>query len=174
MNKLIVSLTGLCLASGMAAFAQEREEPAFTPSRDIAAWPAAEAMIAANDSDPTGTDEHSDDAAPDTNTAAETSATLSNASELTEMSADELEGMTVVTLTGEEIGEIDDVGESPDGRLATVEVGGFLGVGEKTIGIPLSEMQRSVSDEGSIRTSLTRSVIESHPELDDSSFTPEE
>lgn len=95
---------------------------------------------------------------------------------LSAMTAEDLKGMKVVSSTGEEIGEISDVGKS-DGsseRVAAVDVGGFLGVGEKTIAIPLSELEKSVSDEDSARTMMTRETLESQPELDDSMFTSDE
>lgn len=96
--------------------------------------------------------------------------------DLSAMTAEELEGKKVLTLTGEEVGEIDDVGTSAtqQARVATVEVGGFLGIGEKTIAIPLSELQSSVSDEDSVRTSMTRTSIEALPEFDDSDFTADD
>lgn len=96
--------------------------------------------------------------------------------DLSGMTAEELEGKKVLTLTGEEVGEIDDVGTSAtqQARVATVEVGGFLGVGEKTIAIPLSELQSSVSDEDSVRTSMTRTSIEALPEFDESDFSADD
>lgn len=96
--------------------------------------------------------------------------------DLSGMTAEELEGKKVLTLTGEEVGEIDDVGTSAtqQARVATVEVGGFLGIGEKTIAIPLSELQSSVSDEDSVRTSMTRTSIEALPEFDESDFSADD
>ena len=92
------------------------------------------------------------------------------------MTAAELKGKKVLTLTGEEIGEIDEVGISGtrQERVATVEVGGFLGISEKTIAIPLSELQSSVSGEDSVKTSLTRTSIETLPEFDESDFSADD
>ena len=95
--------------------------------------------------------------------------------DLTELSASELEGRVVKTASGEEIGEIDAVWTSstaPDERVATVEVGGFLGMGEKTIAIPVSDLQQLTTD-GSYETTMTRSTIEGQPEFDESGYTRE-
>lgn len=94
--------------------------------------------------------------------------------DLTAMSASKLEGKAITTATGEEIGEIDEVWKSTasDERIATVEVGGFLGIGEKTIAIPLSDLQQATSGD-SYQTSMDRSTIEAHPEFDESGYTRE-
>lgn len=154
MNTAIVLIAGLSLASSLAV-AQEQEDQEFNPNRDVVTEPGNDPQTSMDEQEQ-GTSEASGEG-------------LSN------MTADELEGKKVVTLAGEEIGEIGEVGESPahGGRIATVEVGGFLGVGEKTIAIPLSELDKSVSDEDSVRTTMTRSSIESQPEFDDSGFTPD-
>ena len=77
--------------------------------------------------------------------------------------AADLEGKTVVTLTGDEVGTIGQVGKSPGSgeRVATLDVGGFLGVGEKTIAVPLSRLHRSESDGDRLRISMMRTAIES-------------
>lgn len=90
--------------------------------------------------------------------------------------AEHLEGRTVVTLTGEEVGEIREVGESPENgeRVATIDAGGFLGVGQKTIAVPLSKLHRSPSDGENVRISLMRSSIETLPDFDESELDPDE
>lgn len=90
--------------------------------------------------------------------------------------AADLEGKTVVSLSGEEIGRIGQVGKSPehDERVATIDVGGFLGVGEKTIAVPLSKLHRSESDGDRVRISMMRTAIEAQPEFDESALTTEE
>lgn len=145
MNRIMMVTAGLCLAGSLSVTAQEQEEG----------------------------DEERRDAA--TQTERPATRALEHAG-LSNIAAGELVGKKVLTLTGEEIGEIGAVGESSayTGRLALVEVGGVLGAGNKTIAIPLAELEESVSDEHSVRTSLTRSTIESHPDFDESSFTPEE
>lgn len=92
---------------------------------------------------------------------------------LSDMSAEELQGMTVVTETGEEVGQIDRIGQSQEyqDRVATVDVGGFLGIAEKTIAIPLSELE--MSSDGNVQTRMTKEEIESREEFDEQGFTEE-
>lgn len=173
MKKAMVVIAGLGLASGIPVVAQEQEDQEFNPNRDIVTEQGSASAGAGTASDPsTGSTTASGETSGPTS--GETSAATSTNVGVSALTADELEGMKVVTLTGEEIGEIGAVGETGEGRVATVEVGGFLGVGEKTIAIPLSELTRSATEEDSVRTSLTRAEIDSQPAVDDSIFTPDE
>ena len=90
-----------------------------------------------------------------------------------DMSADELEGLTIVTQTGEELGEVERVGHSEQHqeRVAVVDVGGFLGIGAKSIAVSLSELEMSPG--GRLQTSLTRESIEMQEEVDEAGFTDE-
>lgn len=92
---------------------------------------------------------------------------------LADMSVEELEDMTLVTESGEELGQIERIGQSEQHqeRVATVDVGGFLGVAEKTIAIPLSELE--LSADGNVVTSLTKESIESRESFDEEGFTEE-
>lgn len=94
--------------------------------------------------------------------------------DLTQMSAEELSGMTVTTEEGEELGTIEDVGYSAthQDKVATINVGGFLGVGEKLIAVPLSELQMGSDD--SLVTRMSREEIESQPEFDPADLSTEE
>lgn len=89
-------------------------------------------------------------------------------------SASELVGKSVSTSSGEEIGQIDEVWKNATTgeRVVVVEAGGFLGVGERVIAIPASDLQQSSSGDG-YQTSMTRSTIENHPEFDESGYTRE-
>jgi sporulation protein YlmC with PRC-barrel domain len=94
--------------------------------------------------------------------------------DVADMSADKLSGKSVVTSTGEEIGQIDQVGYSAthQERVAVIEAGGFLGVGQKRIAVPLSELQTGTDD--SVQTSMTRESIEAQEEFDEAGFTPDQ
>jgi hypothetical protein len=61
---------------------------------------------------------------------------------LMQMTASDLQGKQVVTQQGEELGEVEEISKSTqDNSLyAIVSVGGFLGLGEKEIALPLQEM----------------------------------
>ncbi len=63
------------------------------------------------------------------------------ASNLRQMSVEAIEDMDLVAVDGKEIGEIEGVMESGDGRrFLIVERGGFLGVGAKEIAIPFENL----------------------------------
>ena len=76
---------------------------------------------------------------------------------------DDIEEMSVVGTDGEEIGEIEEVLASADGSQIAIatEVGGFLGVGEKDVLVPLGDA-RIVGDR--IVLDMTKEQIEA---LDD-------
>ena len=77
----------------------------------------------------------------------------------------ELEDMDVLGLGGEEVGEVEEVLLDPAGRIAVaVEVGGFLGVGERDVLLWLDQMQLVGDD---LVTNLTREQIEALPEWED-------
>lgn len=95
--------------------------------------------------------------------------------DLSKVSASQLVGKTVATSTGEEIGQIDEVWKNTTTgeRVAVLEAGGFLGVGERVIAIPVSDLQQASSGD-SYQTSMTRGTIENHPEFDESGHTRED
>ena len=59
------------------------------------------------------------------------------------MRAEELTGRDVYGAAGEEIGEIDSivVDRGSKSALAVIGVGGFLGIGERDVAVPLSELR---------------------------------
>ena len=66
------------------------------------------------------------------------------------------------------IGEIDDVLLSPDGKVAAliVGVGGFLGMGEKHVAVPFSAVKRTAKDgRGYLTLDTTRDALEAAPGL---------
>jgi sporulation protein YlmC with PRC-barrel domain len=64
---------------------------------------------------------------------------------LYDMSADELNGMDVITSDGENVGDVEKIVISPDNENihAVVSVGGLLGIGAKTILIPLEKFTQT-------------------------------
>ncbi|HET6629540.1 MAG TPA: PRC-barrel domain-containing protein [Woeseiaceae bacterium] len=93
--------------------------------------------------------------------------------DLSQLSSEELQGMTIVSSTGEEIGTIEKVGysEQHQDKVAAVNVGGFLGVGEKVIAIPLSDLQMGA--DSNVTTTLDRTQIEQQEEIDPSTLSEE-
>jgi uncharacterized protein with beta-barrel porin domain len=78
-------------------------------------------------------------------------------------SSTELEDMNLLSHAGEEIGEVGKVLVDEDGQPAavTAEVGGFLGVGEKTVVIGFDRLRLEGEDEPDLATTLTREEMQS-------------
>ena len=72
---------------------------------------------------------------------------------------DEIVGQDLYTADGTEIGEIDNVVISKDGKqaAAVLGVGGFLGLGEREVAIPLDEISMGAEDR--LTTSMTKESI---------------
>ena len=79
---------------------------------------------------------------------------------------EEVVGKTVVSQQGEEIGEVKEIVLDNDSQqhLAVLDVGGFLGIGEKSVAVAFEELQ--LSTDGRIQSNLTRESLQSQPEYD--------
>jgi len=75
------------------------------------------------------------------------------------------------TADWEEIGEVDDVLFDSEGKIAgvLVEVGGFIGIGEKNVMIPMADLRLSSDEDGEyfFITNYTQEQLEEMPEIDD-------
>lgn len=80
----------------------------------------------------------------------------------------EVEDMDVVGPDGAEIGEVEEILVDASGKVVavTVEVGGFLGVGE-TEAVVMIDLLGLAANRNSLVASLTREQIELLPEWDD-------
>lgn len=89
---------------------------------------------------------------------------------ITEDQASQLIGQSVHTRDGEDVGEISGVARSlADQQLhGLVDVGGFLGIGERTVSIPLDRAQ--VDQEGNLVTQMSRQEIEGMEEYDPTQY----
>lgn len=69
---------------------------------------------------------------------------------------------TVTNPQGEEIGKVEDVIISENGQKvqAVISVGGFMGLGDKKISVPLEELSRR---EGKVICNLCKAEIEREP-----------
>lgn len=200
MKRTITFIAGLTLASGVGFAQQQQETEEYDPNRDITTQTERDRDMGMErqerdspvesdwgteqereyeqgtetERDPTRTTERDygtqqgQTGQQQTGQAGETG----QQSGLSNLSAEELRGQTIVTSDGEEIGQINEVGYSSthQERVATVEVGGFLGVGQKQIAIPLSKIQKSVDDPEAVQTSMTRESIEAEEEFDETGF----
>jgi hypothetical protein len=86
------------------------------------------------------------------------------------LGTDEIVGKSVVSQQGEEIGTIDEVvmDQTSQQQLAVIDVGGFLGIGEKSVAISFDQLE--LSDDGRVRSDLTRETLQSQPEYDPAQF----
>jgi sporulation protein YlmC with PRC-barrel domain len=87
-----------------------------------------------------------------------------------DIEVDTLIGMDVYGINDEEIGEIGDLVLSTEGQVEQVliEVGGFLGLGEKNVAIPFEELTILRSNENDVRVYLdtTEDKLQAMPEFE--------
>lgn len=78
----------------------------------------------------------------------------------------ELGDMNVVTPNGDKIGEVEEVLMDASGKVVAVavEVGGFLGIGDDDVIIPLDQLRL---ENEQLVTTLTKEQIEALPKWDD-------
>lgn len=83
-----------------------------------------------------------------------------------QMLASNLMGKTVMGQNNERIGDINDLVLSPDGQVVgvVVGVGGFLGIGEKSVAIPFANLKPTPGSD-QITTQLSRSDLEQAPQF---------
>jgi sporulation protein YlmC with PRC-barrel domain len=87
-----------------------------------------------------------------------------------EVRAGELVGMTVVSADGQEVGEVSDLIFDEEDKLSGIVVGmgGFLGIGEKLVGIEWSKAEVQAvpeSDKEQIFVGLTATDLEAAPDF---------
>ena len=78
---------------------------------------------------------------------------------------DQLVGRSVATEAGEDVGEIDFIGKRGDTLVAIVGVGGFLGMGENEVAIPLDKLILRGNE--MIVPGVTEERLESMPEFNE-------
>lgn len=162
------------------------------PAEETAAADDTTDMMAA---DPAMEEEASDMAASDEPAAAETEQTAEATSEevdpaetaaidpnswtpvTNQLSAEELIGTRVYGANDEDIGEIGDVIVTADGKFEAyvVDVGGFLGIGEKPVALGAEELEILQDGDGGfhIRTAFTQEQIEGQPAYDENAYEEE-
>ena len=86
--------------------------------------------------------------------------------------ASDVIGADVVNESGEEVGEIEDLVIDADKiEYAVVSVGGFLGVGDKDVAIPLDQLKLGVG-ESYLMSGETEAQLEQMPEYQESQYQP--
>lgn len=88
------------------------------------------------------------------------------------LTAEEINGSYVYGANDETVGEIDNLMVAEDGKLtdAVINVGGFLGIGEKPVLVSFDEIQVMQSDDGSdyrFYIDSTKEQLETMPEYED-------
>ena len=106
------------------------------------------------------------DAAPSAENAAGTFASTQAADE---WRSSKLVGQTVYNDANERIGDINDLILGPDGKIshAVIGVGGFLGMGEKLVGVSFSDLKLNRDADGAMRVTLssTKEALENAPDF---------
>lgn len=91
-----------------------------------------------------------------------------------QLSADNLIGTTVYGANDENVGEISDVVLSQDGKVdaVIVDVGGFLGIGEKSIAVGFDHLAFLADEDGDkyLYTAFTKEQLEAQPEYDEATY----
>ncbi len=88
------------------------------------------------------------------------------------MSVGDIVGMDVHSTAGEgenDVGEIDYIIQAADGYEAVIGIGGFLGLGEYTVALPLGAFSINPDDENQLLLDgFTEEELEAMPEIDES------
>jgi putative membrane protein len=88
------------------------------------------------------------------------------------VSIEEVLGSSVVNANGEEIAEIEDlVVDQNQTHYAILSVGGFLGIGDKKVAIPLDQLQLG-EEETYLMSAETEEQLEQMPEYDEQQYQP--
>jgi uncharacterized protein YrrD len=82
-------------------------------------------------------------------------------------------GAKVVTPQGEVLGKIDDLIVDREGKVegAVLSVGGFLGIGDKDVAVPLNDLQLG-EDEAYLMSATTEDQLKQMPEYDADQYQP--
>jgi sporulation protein YlmC with PRC-barrel domain len=109
----------------------------------------------------------SDTATPTTDTEAATTV-MPDTGMLAGMTADEIIGRDVVDIAGNNVGSVGDLLLGADGQIThvMVDVGGFLGIGARTVALDVGSLTAEQGDGGDFVVALTRDQIEALPEYE--------
>ncbi|MBP1850437.1 PRC-barrel domain-containing protein [Rhizobium halophytocola] len=170
--KLIAAAT-LLGSTAMAPLAMAQDATTKAPAADTSApavqTPDAGATDGSMSKDSMSTDANSAVKPMAKNDAATSGTYLTEQSE-TQVSANEFIGSSVYNGKDESIGDINDLIITKDGQVAAavIGVGGFLGMGEKNVALPLDKITISHEDGGDdvkLTTTETADALKSAPEF---------
>lgn len=97
--------------------------------------------------------------------------TMASDNPLMQMTAGDLIGKSVVNQEGDEVGEIQDIVIGADDKAvqAVVAVGGFLGIGEKSVAVPFDELQQQDEESVLLTSGATVEELKQRPAYDEAS-----
>ncbi|GFE49384.1 hypothetical protein So717_11370 [Roseobacter cerasinus] len=87
--------------------------------------------------------------------------------EMSTMVVGDLIGKNVAEANGEVVGEIDYIIRDGDKLAAVIGIGGFLGLGEYTVAIPLNEFDMTAEEDTLKLANWTETELEAQPEFDE-------
>jgi sporulation protein YlmC with PRC-barrel domain len=92
----------------------------------------------------------------------------------TKISAKDLTGTTVFDADNQTVGDVGDVIVTKDGKIdaVVVDVGGFLGIGEKPVAIAFEDLDVRTDQNGdlTVYTSFTKDQLDNAPKYDKSAY----
>jgi ribosomal 30S subunit maturation factor RimM len=83
------------------------------------------------------------------------------------MTVGDILGMDVIAANGENVGEIDYIFQDQDGYQAVIGIGGFLGLGEHTVALPLSDFSIDQEQNALVLDQRTEEDLDAMPEIDE-------
>ena len=154
------------------------DDTAAAPADDAADDPAVAPAPSGTDSTAAAPADKADDTAAAEGTDSTETAAIDRSSlkELTtaDISAESFVGTTVYGANEENIGEIGDVVLSQDGKVESViiDVGGFLGVGEKPVAVGMDNLTFMADEDGDqyLYTTFTKEQLDAAPAYDESTY----
>jgi putative membrane protein len=88
------------------------------------------------------------------------------------VSMQKLLGSSVVNTKGDKVGKIEDIVLDQTGKyFAVLSVGGFLGIGDKDVAVPLNDLQLG-EDEAYLMSATTEDQLKQMPEYDKDQYQP--
>ncbi|MCC5964138.1 MAG: PRC-barrel domain-containing protein [Rhodobacteraceae bacterium] len=169
LNKFLAT-TALGAMLALPAYAQTAD----TPEEPTDAPAVEEGMDAPEGDDPMADDPMADDAVEedlDTDMTEDPDAPATGAEAGMELTADEIIGADVLSFDGGSIANVDDVVLTTEGDVEyiLVDVGGFLGLGARTVAIPFADVTVQMDDAGNpeLQTQLSEDDLENMPEYEE-------
>lgn len=175
-NRLLTSVAAIAMLAGASAFVS-----AATPEIGPVTAAHAESTMSGTDAvqpaQPPATDTQSKSATPSTSDQGAMNGASGNASggtfitmqDASDLSADNFIGQTVTDGQDKSVGDINDLIFARNGKVkaAVIGVGGFLGLGEKNVAVPLDKitMTRDQNGDMKLTTGVTRDQLKSAPEF---------